>query len=169
MSHFLEMAGSSVSVRKLAVFGLVLLFVGCAQQRTGPVYQEPETVPALPEEVVEPAPTGPVKIALLLPLSGSAEAVGRDMLEAAQIALFDVGQTDMVLLPRDTGGTPAGAVEAARAAIDAGAELIIGPLFASATSSVARIAAEHDLKVISFSNDATVAGGDVWVLGFRPE
>jgi len=163
------MAGSSVSVRKLAVFGLVLLFVGCAQERTGPVYQEPETVPALPEEVVEAAPAGPVKIALLLPLSGSAETVGRDMLEAAQIALFDVGQTDMVLLPRDTGGTPAGAAAAARSAIEAGAELIVGPLFASATSSVARVAAEHDLKVISFSNDATVAGDAVWVLGFRPE
>jgi len=169
MSHFLELARSSVSLPKLAVFGLVLLLVGCAQQRPGPVYQEPEPVPAVPEEVAEPLPTGPVKIALLLPLSGSAQAVGRDMLEAAQIALFDVGQTDMVLLPRDTGGTPAGAAAAARSAIDAGAELIVGPLFASATTSVARIAAEHDLKVISFSNDASVAGDNVWVLGFRPE
>ncbi len=157
-----------MSLHKLAVFGLVLFMAGCAQ-RAEPVYQEPATVPALPEEVVEAAPTGPVKVALLLPLSGSAEAVGRDMLQAAQMALFDVGRTDMVLLPRDTQGTPEGAAAAARSAIDAGAELILGPLFASATGPVARIAAEHDLKVISFSNDASVADENVWVLGFRPE
>ena len=157
-----------MSLPKLAAIGLVLLVAGCVQ-RADPVYQEPEQVPAAPDEVVEPLPTGPVKVAILLPLSGSAEAVGRDMLEAAQIALFDVGRTDMVLLPRDTGGTTTGAAEAARSAIDAGAELILGPLFASATGTVARIAAEHDLKVISFSNDATVAGENVWVLGFRPE
>ncbi len=157
-----------MSLPKLAAIGLMLFMAGCTQ-RADPVYQEPEPAPALPDELAEPLPTGPVKVALLLPLTGSAGAVGRDMLEAAQIALFDVGRTDMVLLPRDTGGTPAGAAEAARSAIDAGAELILGPLFASATSSVARIAAEHDLKVISFSNDAAVAGDNVWVLGFRPE
>jgi ABC-type branched-subunit amino acid transport system substrate-binding protein len=169
MAHFLEMARSSVSFPKLAVIGLALLLVGCAQDRAQPVYQDPTLTPDVPAEVVEPVPTGPVKVALLLPLSGNAAAVGRDMLEAAQIALFDVGQTDMVLLPRDTGGTTTGAAAAARSAIEAGAELILGPLFASATGTVARIAAEHDLKVISFSNDATVAGGNVWVLGFRPE
>ena len=158
-----------MSLRKLAVLGLLLLLAGCAQERADPLYQEPEALPALPEEVVEPVPTGPVKVALLLPLSGGAQVVGRDLLEAAQIALFDVGQTDMVLLPRDTGGTSEGAEAAARSAIDAGAELIIGPLYASSTAAVARIAAEHDLKVISFSNDAAVAGDNVWVLGFRPE
>lgn len=157
-----------MSLPKLAAIGIVLLMSGCAQ-RTEPVYQEPEPVPALPDELVDPLPTGPVKVALLLPLSGNAAAVGRDMLEAAQMALFDVGRTDMVLLPRDTGGTPAGAAAAARSAIDAGAELILGPLFARAAGAVAPVAAEHDLTVISFSNDASVAGGNVWVLGFRPE
>ena len=50
-----------------------------------------------------------MRVGLLLPLSGPAEALGRDMLDAAQMALFDVGDNDLVLLPRDTGGTPAGA------------------------------------------------------------
>jgi len=34
---------------------------------------------------------------------------------------------------------------------------------------VGAIAREHDLTVISFSNDASVAGDNVWVVGFRPE
>ena len=161
------MARSSLTFPKLAAAGLLLLLAGCASQ-SEPVYQDPAAVAPVPE-VAEPLPTGPVKVALLLPLTGEAAMVGQDMLEAAQIALFDVGQTDMVLLPRDTGGTIAGASAAARSAIDAGAELILGPLFASSTGAVGAIAREHDLKVISFSNDASVAGDNVWVVGFRPE
>ena len=49
----------------------------------------------------------------MLPLSGPAAALGQDMLQAAQMALFDVGPNDVVLLPRDTGGTPEGARRAA--------------------------------------------------------
>jgi ABC-type branched-subunit amino acid transport system substrate-binding protein len=146
----------------------MLLLAGCAQ-RSAPIYQEPEAVTPVVEEPAVPLPTGPVKVALLLPLTGEAAMVGQDMLEAAQIALFDVGATDMVLLPRDTGGTIDGATRAAQSAIDAGAELILGPLFASSTGAVAALARQHDLKVISFSNDAAVAGDDVWVVGFRPE
>ncbi len=103
-------------------------------------------------------------------ISGNAEAIGQDMLDAAQIALLTVGRTDMVLLPRDTGGTTEGATAAA-------ARSAIVPVrrSSSARSSAPRpvpspaYARQHGLKVISFSNDASVAGGDVWVLGFRPE
>lgn len=157
-----------MSLPKFAAFGLVLLLAGCVQQRA-PVYQEPEPAPPVPVVAVEPEPVGPVKVALLLPLTGNAATVGQDMLEAAQIALFDVGDTEMVLLPRDTGGTVEGAAAAARSAIDAGAELILGPLFAASTGTVAGIARQQNIKVISFSNDVSVAGNGVWILGFRPE
>jgi hypothetical protein len=50
-----------------------------------------------------------IKVGLLLPLSGPAAELGQDMLQAAEMALFDVGPNDVVLLPRDTAGTPAGA------------------------------------------------------------
>ena len=59
-------------------------------------------------------PPGPVQVGLLLPLSGDAEAIGQDMLDAAQAALFDVGGDDLVLLPRDSGTTDESAVAAAR-------------------------------------------------------
>jgi ABC-type branched-subunit amino acid transport system substrate-binding protein len=164
----LSKLGPRLAAPRLLAIGFLLLAAGCAQ-RAEPLYQEPEPQPVEPAEVIEPLPAGPVKVALLLPLTGNAADVGQDMLEAAQIALFDVGQTDMVLLPRDTGGTIEGAAAAARSAIDAGAELILGPLFATSTGTVAGIAREHELKVISFSNDATVSGDNVWVVGFRPE
>jgi ABC-type branched-subunit amino acid transport system substrate-binding protein len=114
---------------------------------------------------MRPAP----KVGLLLPLTGSAASLGQDMLDAAQMALFDVGRTDLEIIPRDTGDKPPQAVVAARAALDAGAELLIGPLFARSTAAVAPVAAERGVSVISFSNDAGIAGPGTYVLGFRPE
>lgn len=147
-----------------------LLIAGCTSvQQTTPT-QVPQPVPetatvppAFPEEVAPP------KVGLLLPLSGSAAAVGQDLLDAAQLALFDVGTSDIELLPRDTGDTPQQAVAAANAVLDAGAELLIGPLFGSAATAVAPVAATRGVHVLSFSNDASVARPGLHVLGFRPE
>jgi ABC-type branched-subunit amino acid transport system substrate-binding protein len=53
--------------------------------------------------------------------------------------------------------------------LDAGAELLIGPLFARSATAIAPLAASRGVNVISFSNDASIAAANVWVLGFRPE
>ena len=74
-----------------------------------------------------PIRLGPAKVGLLVPLSGPGAALGEDLLDAAQLALFDVGRTDLELLPRDTGDQPQKAEAAARSALDAGAELLLGP------------------------------------------
>src|SRR5512146_1597421 len=52
--------------------------------------------------------TGPGKInvALLLPLSGPSGTLGQAMLNAAQMALYDLGDDRLELLTRDTQGTP---------------------------------------------------------------
>lgn len=116
-----------------------------------------------------PPPGAPPKVGLLLPLSGDAEALGGDFLDAAQMALFDFGETRLELIPRDTGDDPGRAVAAATEAMNAGAQLLLGPLFGRSTTAVAPLAAQRNVKVISFSNDAAVARPGVWLLGFRPE
>lgn len=151
----------------------LLVVAGCARtQVTTPTpLPQSSSVPTAPESLpVTPAPTRPApKVGLLLPLTGSAAGLGQDMLDAAQMALFDVGRTDLELMPRDTGDKPQQAEVAARAALDAGAELLIGPLFARSTSAVTPIAAQRGVSVISFSNDASIAGPGTYILGFRPE
>ena len=99
-----------------------------------------------------------------MPLTGPGAALGADLLDAAQLALFDVGRTDLELLPRDTGDQPQKAEEAARSALDAGAELLVGPLYGRSASAVAPLAAAGGVSVISFSNDASVArpGSTSW-------
>jgi hypothetical protein len=91
------------------------------------------------------------------------------MLDAAQMALFDVGENDLMLLPRDTAGTPAGARTAAADVIEQGAEVILGPLFGPAVAAVSPLAAQADIRVLAFSNDASVATNGTFLLGFRPE
>ena len=58
---------------------------------------------------------------------------------------------------------------AARAALDAGAELLIGPLYGRSAVAVAPAATARGVSVISFSNDATIARPGLYVMGFRPE
>ncbi len=116
-----------------------------------------------------PRPAGPPTVALLFPLSGRAAAVGRDLLDAATLALFDSPETDLVLRPRDTAGTPAGARAAARAVLDEGVRLVIGPLFAGSTRALAPLVRPARTMVLSLSNDASVAAPPVYILGFRPE
>ena len=122
-----------------------------------------------PPALVPPNGPAPMKVALLLPLSGANAAIGHELLDAAEMALFDLGDDHLTLLPRDTQGTPAGAAAAAQAVLAEGATLILGPLFSAESTAVAPVARERGVSVISFSNDRSVAGDGVYILGFTPE
>ncbi len=133
---------------------------------------EPVAPAATPAEELPPAtlalPPGPVSVGLLLPLSGPSAELGRALFDAAQLALFDVGNLDVVLLPRDTGGTPQGAAEAAAQALGDGARLIVGPLFSASVDAMAPLARNAGVNVIAFSSDRTVARPGVYLMGFLP-
>jgi ABC-type branched-subunit amino acid transport system substrate-binding protein len=121
------------------------------------------TVPLTPEAV-------PVtKVAILLPLSGPQAGLGRTLLNAAQIALFSLADDSFALLPVDTRGTPEGAVAAVRTALDDGASLILGPVFSAAVAAATALARDAGVQMVSFSNDRSVAGNGVYVMGFTPE
>ena len=145
---------------------------------TGPgTTRPPETEAAVPEPPPETAPDAitealidqPIKVALLLPLSGRHAALGESLLNAAQLALFDVAEDRFSLIVRDTRGTPDGARGAARAALDAGARLVLGPVFATSVSAMAGAARAQGVSVIAFSNDRSVADGGTFVMGLGPQ
>ena len=112
--------------------------------------------------------TGTVKVALLLPVtaSGSTPAVAKALKQAAELALFDFDNPNVTLVPKDTKGTPEGARLAAESALQDGAELIIGPLFAQEVSGAAPVARQRGVPMIAFSSDEKVAGGGVYLLSF---
>lgn len=110
----------------------------------------------------------PVKVALLLPLSGQHADLGQAMLQSAQLALFDMGYDAFELMPRDTRGTPQGAAQAAQSVVNDGAQLVLGPLFASEVSAAKPITSRYNINMIAFSTDWSLAGGNTYIMGFLP-
>jgi len=107
-------------------------------------------------------------VALLVPLSGANADLGQALLDAAQLALFESGADRLILVPRDTGGNAAGAAGAARAVIGDGVRLILGPLLAPEVEAVKPVAQEAHINVIAFSTVTSLAGGNIYLMGFLP-
>lgn len=128
--------------------------------------ESPAEVPVM--ENVAPVEQ-PVKVALLLPLSGRLASLGKAMADAAQMALFDLADLRFQLLPLDDKGTAAGSVAAANDAIAQGAQMIIGPLLGASVSAVAPIAQAAGVPVLAFSSDRKVAAPGVYIIGFTPD
>lgn len=110
----------------------------------------------------------PVKVAILLPLSGQHSKLGQAMLNAAQIALFDVGYDNFELLPKDTKGTPDGARNAARSALQDGAKLVLGPVFSTSVKAARQVTQSANVNMVAFSTDWTLANSHTYLIGFLP-
>lgn len=105
-------------------------------------------------------------MAILVPLSGPRAEIGQALVQAARVALETQGAPP--LDQQDTAGTPEGAANAARAAIAAGAGIILGPLSSAETAAVAPIAKAAGVPVLAFTNDSAQAQPGVWPLGISP-
>jgi branched-chain amino acid transport system substrate-binding protein len=160
----------------LIAFALLLGLAACGGGRmvAAPVGapQSPSAGAKLPPPA-KPGPSGPsaggpVKVALLVPLSGANADLGKAMLEAAQLALFNTDSERLTLVPRDTAGTADGAASAAKSAIADGAQLLLGPLLAAEVEAVKPIARDAKINVIAFSTATQLAGGNVFLMGFQP-
>jgi len=117
------------------------------------------------------AGTGQVKVGLILPLSapGNAGVAAQSMKNAAEMALAEFQNPNIQLLIKDDGGNPQGAQQGTQQALDEGAEIILGPLFAGSVPATAQLARTRGVSVIAFSTDSSVAGRGVYLLSFLPE
>jgi ABC-type branched-subunit amino acid transport system substrate-binding protein len=114
----------------------------------------------------------PLRVGVILPFSNasaSTRALANAMMKAAELALYDSGVHDIVLMTADDSARTSEAAEGARKLLGQGAEVIIGPLFAASVTAVAPIARDRGVPVIAFSTDRNVAGNGVYLLSFQPE
>ena len=107
-----------------------------------------------------------LRAAVLLPLSGPAQKIGVDIRRGAELAIFTLDNPNIDLTFHDTSQDVAGAVTAA---IEQKADLIIGPLFSENARKARPLAAMANMPILTFSNDSTVAGQGVWLIGQTPE
>jgi ABC-type branched-subunit amino acid transport system substrate-binding protein len=136
----------------------------------------PDDGAALPRAQGETFGTGPVRVALLLPLTGnpSLSTVGISMANASKLAIDFIVQNpnipdNITVVLKDTGANENGAATAASQAVSEGASLILGPLKAEQVSAAGKVARAAGVPVIGFSNNSGVAGPGVYLLNVLPE
>ena len=132
---------------------------------------QPQAGPAGPPQQSLAVGTGQVKVGLILPLSaaGNAGVAAQSMKNAAEMALAEFQNPNIQLLIKDDAGSAQGAQQMTQQALDEGAEIILGPLFASSVPATAQLTRAKGVSVIAFSTDSSVAGRGVYLLSFLPE
>ena len=150
----------------LAVALVVLALAACQQTTSTTTRPSTGTSATAPT----PAPSAaPRKVGLLVPLTGRIAAVGTDLARATEMAVLERGGDGLTLVVRDTASSPEGAVLAARELIEVErVDIILGPLVGSHAERVAALARARNTPVLSFSSQADIAGGGLFVLGYRP-
>ena len=150
MSAELPVKGSAaMPTRRGSLAGLIAaagaLLAGCSGNST--YFSSFPSASSTPQPQTTPTPqstlgAGQIKAALILPLSagGNAGLAGQAMRNAAEMALAEFNSPNIQLLVKDDAGNPDAARAAAQQALDEGAEIILGPLFAQSVSAVGQIA-----------------------------
>ncbi len=118
-----------------------------------------------------PPTTKLIRVGFLVPLSAQnrdLRALARSLSDAAQLALFDSGQTRLVLIPQDTKGTRQGAIDAMARAVERGADIILGPLLSSSVEAITPLAKAHNVPVVAFSSDERIVNDNIYLFGFSP-
>ncbi|PHQ98735.1 MAG: penicillin-binding protein activator [Marinosulfonomonas sp.] len=113
-------------------------------------------------------PSAAVPVALLVP-GGSGNTsdnlLAKNLENAARLAIADLQGVKIDLRVYNTAGNAAQAASVATKAVDDGAKIIIGPLYAHAANAAGIAVAGRNVNVLAFSNNPEIAGGNVFVLG----
>lgn len=113
-------------------------------------------------------PGKPVPVALLVPGgsgNGSDDVLARSLENAARLAMADLGSVKIDLRVYNTAGRADQASAAAIRAVNEGAKIILGPVFAESANAAGVAVRGRNVNVLAFSNNTGIAGGNVFVLG----
>ena len=167
----LQALSRDVAQRAKRWLGVLILgfAAGCAPNLPPP--QAPgQPAPTMPQyETIPAAPTPTTtRIGLLLPLSGQQAGLGRTLLQAAEMGLFEVGDDSFTLMVEDTAGS-GGPDSAARKLLAQGANVLLGPVFAADARKIAPIAMGARIPVLAFTNDQSAAQPGIYIMGVTPQ
>jgi ABC-type branched-subunit amino acid transport system substrate-binding protein len=162
-------AGFGKFTRTILLSGsLALVVAGCVTDRQS-LGDAPRDL--IGELAVKPGlgEAGTTKVGVLLPLTGPQAEIGRQLWDAAVLALFESGRDDITLVPHDTGGTALGAMKAAEKAVTDGSSAVIGPLFSTSVAGARPVLAAAGLRGVALSNNRAEARAPFFLIGNHPE
>ena len=113
-------------------------------------------------------PNATVQVALLVPGGsgdGTDSLLASNLENAARLAISDLNGVSIDLRVYNTGADPVVAASVASQAVNDGAKIILGPLFGEAANAAGIAVANRNVNVLAFSNNTSIAGGNVFVLG----
>lgn len=113
-------------------------------------------------------PNAPIQVALLVPGgsgAGTDSLLAANLENAARLAISDLEGVKIDLRVYNTGADPLRAASVATQAVTEGANIILGPLFGEAANAAGVAVSSANVNVLAFSNNTTIAGGNVFVLG----
>jgi len=108
------------------------------------------------------------RVGLLIPKTGPNSRLGTELLRGAELALFAMRDPSIELLSFDTAGGPAAAM-AARQAMAADVDIVVGPLFSQSVIAARSIIGQRGVPMLALSNNLQIADQASWLLGYMPE
>jgi branched-chain amino acid transport system substrate-binding protein len=166
-------ASRAMTRRALLGGGLMLSLAGCnsaglemPNDGGGPAPSPAQPAGGAP--VGETLGAGPVRVGIILPLTqgGAPNPIGVSMRNAAQLAINDSGSSSITLMIEDDHSSADAAAQAAQSELGAGAQLILGPVFANDVRSASAATKSAGRPMIAFSTDVSVAAPGVYLLSF---
>lgn len=153
--------------------GLAMTLAGCNSVGVEPPSDMGKLGPSVPPAagplVGQTMGSGQVRVGMILPLTqngGASSPIGVSMRNAAQLAMDGFGAPYITLMIEDDHSGADAAAQAAQAELGAGAQLILGPVFATSVRSASTAAKSAGRPMIAFSTDVTVAAPGVYLLSF---
>ena len=70
-----------------------------------------------------------IKIGLLIPLSGKQNEIGKSILKSTRLALNKIDNSNIEIIPKNTGNNPKKTLSAAKELEEEGVKIVIGPVF----------------------------------------
>ena len=108
-----------------------------------------------------------LRVGLLAPFSGEYKNLGESMLLSAQLALDEIGDENIIIIPRDSGTNDKDKLNLAiKEIINNGAKIIIGPMSSSSSNELEKY---RDTIFISLSNKEPSISNNVINIGISLE
>ena len=90
-----------------------------------------------------------IKIGLLVPLTGKNYEIGQSIIKSARLAVNQINNLSIEIIPRDTASTPEVTLRSAKELIQLGVKIVIGPVF---NKSLIYLDELNELTFLSLTN-----------------